>query len=146
KKMMSVDEKLILFESNIGKQYSDSPRYIYEELVRQGADYKKVWVCNQPTRFQDPHTIRIKRNSPSYFYYLAKAKVWVNNQNFAAHLEKRPETTYIQTWHGTPLKKMLHDIDNVMGRADNYIDRISKAIKCWDTLISPSEYATSAFK
>ncbi|MFD1363695.1 CDP-glycerol glycerophosphotransferase family protein [Lentibacillus salinarum] len=46
---------------------------------------------------------RISRGSPSYFYYLARAKVWVNNQNFPTYLNKRSETIYIQTWHGTPL-------------------------------------------
>lgn len=146
KRFLPVDEKLILFESGIGRQYSDSPRYIYEEIVRRNLDYKKVWVNNKFIRFDDPNTIRINRLSPSYYYYLAKAKYWVNNQNFPAYIEKRPETTYIQTWHGTPLKKMLHDIENVMGRSDGYIERISNAIEFWDYLISPSSYATKCFK
>ena len=41
---------------------------------------------------------------------------------------------------------MLHDIDHVMGRNDTYLDRVSNAIKNWDYLISPSSYATKAFK
>src|SRR5690625_4816128 len=146
KKILPVDEKLILFESGIGKQYSDSPRYIYEEIVKRNLDYKKVWVCNKITRFNDPNTIRIHRLSPSYYYYLAKAKYWINNQNFPTYIEKRPQTTYIQTWHGTPLKKMLHDIENVMGRKPDYVERVSSAVKTWDYLISPSKYATNAFK
>src|SRR5699024_2367578 len=56
------------------------------------------------------------------------------------------QTTYLQTWHGTPLKKMLHDIDNVMGRSDDYVERVSQAVQTWDYLISPSAYATEAFK
>ncbi|MGP4063920.1 CDP-glycerol glycerophosphotransferase family protein [Oceanobacillus sp. M65] len=146
KKVLKVDDKLILFESGVGKQYSDSPRFIYEEIVERGLDYKKVWVCNKKVRFIDQDTIKVKRLSPSYYYYLAKAKIWVNNQNFPTYIEKRPQTTYLQTWHGTPLKKMLFDIQNIMGRSDDYLDRVSKATKTWDYLISPSTYATKAFK
>lgn len=145
-RILPVDNKLILFESGIGKQYADSPRNIYEEIVNRDLDYKKVWVCNQNVRFNDPNTIKIKRLSPSYYYYLARAKVWVNNQNFPTYIKKRPQTMYLQTWHGTPLKKMLHDIENIMGRSEDYLERVSKATKTWDYLISPSPYASKAFQ
>lgn len=145
--LLPTDKKLILFESGIGRQYADSPRYIYEEIVNRKLDYKKVWVCNSKIRFKDvENTIRIKRLSPSYYYYLARAGFWVNNQNFPTYIQKPKNTTYLQTWHGTPLKKMLHDIENVMGRTDDYVERVSQAIKNWDYLISPSNYATEAFK
>lgn len=146
RRIAPVDEKLMLFESGVGKQYADSPKVIYEEVIRRNLDYKKVWVCNKSIRFSDPNTKRIKRLSPSYYYYLAKSKVWVNNQNFPTYIKKRPQTTYIQTWHGTPLKKMLYDIENIMGRSDDYLDRVSAATKAWDYLVSPSTYATNAFK
>ncbi|WLV24152.1 CDP-glycerol glycerophosphotransferase family protein [Aciduricibacillus chroicocephali] len=147
KKFIKPDEQLILFESGLGKQYSDSPRYIYEEIVKRGLPYKKVWVYNKKVRrFADDDTIFIKRLSPAYYYYLAKAKYWVNNQNFPTYITKRPETTYLQTWHGTPLKKMLYDLENVHGRTEGYVDRVGAAVKNWDYLISPSEYASKAFR
>src|SRR5699024_6596234 len=110
----------------VGKQYADSPKEIYEEIIKRNLDYRIVWVCNNNIRLKDvENTKRIKRLSPSYYYYLAKAKYWINNQNFPTYIQKRPQTTYLQTWHGTPLKKMLHDIDNVMGRSDDYVERVS---------------------
>ncbi|TCP21862.1 CDP-glycerol glycerophosphotransferase [Scopulibacillus darangshiensis] len=145
RRVLPVDDKLVLFESGIGKQYADSPRYIYEELVKRGLDYKKVWVYNDNIRFKDSDTVRIERLSPKYYYYLARAKYWVNNQNFPTYIEKRKGTTYIQTWHGTPLKKMLFDIDNIQGRDADYLERVSKATSTWDFLVSPSPYATKAF-
>ncbi len=145
-KLIPVDKRLIVFESGLGKQFGDSPKNIYEEIVRQELDYKKVWIYNQPVRFADPHTTRVERLSPKYFYYLLRAKYWVNNQNFPTYLTKRPETTYLQTWHGTPLKKMLYDINEVQGRSDDYVERVGAATKNWDYLISPSPYATNAFK
>lgn len=145
-KIIPVDKNLILFESGLGKQYADSPRYIYEEILNQGLPYKKVWVYNNQRRFNDPDTKRIKRLSPSYYYYLLKAGYWVNNQNFPTYIKKRRGTIYLQTWHGTPLKKMLYDIKKVQGRNEGYVERVGRAIKNWDYLISPSPYATKAFK
>lgn len=144
--IVPIDERLILFESGIGKQYSDSPRMIYEKILEEELDYKKVWVYNGPIRFIDEKTKVIKRLSPQYYYYLLRAKYWVNNQNFPTYITKRRGTIYLQTWHGTPLKKMLFDLDKVYGRKDDYIERVGKSIKNWDYLISPSKYASNAFR
>ena len=32
------DSPLVLFESGVGRQYADSPRYVYEELLRRASD------------------------------------------------------------------------------------------------------------
>jgi CDP-glycerol glycerophosphotransferase len=146
RRVLPVDKKLILFESSIGKQYGDSPKNIYEELLKQDNGYKYVWVNNGNIRFNDPNTKKIERLSIAYYFYLAKAGYWVNNQNFPTYITKRPQTTYIQTWHGTPLKKMLFDIETIQGRTDDYLERVYKATQNWDYLISPSEYATKAFR
>lgn len=145
-KIVPVDKNLILFESGLGKQYADSPRYIYEEILRQNLDYKKVWVYNKQHRFSDAKTKRIQRLSPQYYFYLLRAGYWVNNQNFPTYIKKRPQTTYLQTWHGTPLKKMLYDLDEVYGRNADYVERVGNAVKNWDYLISPSPYASKVFR
>jgi len=145
-RLIPVNKKLVLFESGLGKQFGDSPRNIYEEILEQNLDYKKVWVYNKNHRFNDKYTKRVKRLSPQYYYYLLKAGYWVNNQNFPSYIKKRTETVYLQTWHGTPLKKMLYDIEEVHGRSDDYVERVGNAVKNWDYLISPSDYATRAFK
>jgi len=144
--LMPVNKNLILFESGFGTQYSDSPRYVYEEIVKREFPYKKIWVYNGNIRFRDENTKVIKRLSPQYYYYLAKAGYWVNNQNFPTYMSKRKQTTYLQTWHGTPLKKMLFDIENIHGRDEGYLTRVHQATQTWDYLISPNEYATKAFK
>jgi CDP-glycerol glycerophosphotransferase len=77
---------------------------------------------------------------------LARAGYWVNNQNFPTYIKKPRSTTYIQTWHGTPLKKMLFDIESIQGRTEHYRERVHDATKNWDYLISPSQYASNAFR
>src|SRR5699024_7410612 len=81
-RLIQMNKKLVLFESGLSKQFGDSPRNIYEEILVQNLDYKKVWVYNKNIRFNDKYTKRVKRLSPQYYYYLLKAGYWVNNQNF----------------------------------------------------------------
>ncbi|RXK18802.1 CDP-glycerol glycerophosphotransferase family protein [Macrococcus sp. DPC7161] len=145
-KCHKVDEKLIFIESNVGKSVSDSPKNIYDELKKQNKDYKVVWVSNQQYPFDDENVITVKRLSFEYFYYISIAKYWINNQNFPYYIKKHPNTIYIQTWHGTPLKKMLNDVNQFEGRDAGYKDRVNIATSKWDYLISPSRYATTCFK
>lgn len=138
---------LTIFESHHGKQYSDSPRYIYEELVRQRPDMQKAWIMNNTrTRFKDSNTVVIKRLSPKYFWMMARAQTWVLNQSAPYYLVRPKQTNYIQTWHGTPLKKMQHDANLSAGRDAGYLDRALRATSQWSTLLSPSPYATRAFR
>lgn len=145
-KVMPVDKKMVVFESNIGKSVSDSPKVIYDCLKEKSHDYQIVWVNNKSFPFNDPNVKSVKRLSPAYFYYLSRAKFWINNQNFPYYLTKPNQTTYIQTWHGTPLKKMLNDVPIFEGRDEGYKDRVNTSIQSWDYLISPSPYATKHFK
>src|SRR5699024_6593766 len=94
----------------------------------------------------NPNTKIVKRLSPSFFKYLATSKYWVNNQNFPTYLTKPKNTRYLQTWHGTPLKKMQHDQEQIEGRDEGYLDRVTHAKNQWSALISPSPYATKAFR
>jgi len=137
---------VLVFESGLGKQYADSPRYIYEELVARGDTRTKVWVYSGPHRFTDPTTITVKRLSPSYYWYMARAGILTLNQSAPFYLKRHPRAKYVQTWHGTPLKKMQHDIEEVHGRDDGYLDRVTAQTRQWTHLLSPSDYATEAFR
>ncbi|MGZ2225018.1 CDP-glycerol glycerophosphotransferase family protein [Glutamicibacter nicotianae] len=145
-KLIPMDENLIVFESGLGRQYADSPRYIYEELLRQGDVRRKVWVYSGTHRFTDPLTTTVKRLSPEYFWYLARAKFWVNNQNFPHYVRRRAKGVFLQTWHGTPLKQMARDIREVHGRDEGYLERVTTATAQWTHLISPSTYMSQIMR
>ncbi|GCD45440.1 bifunctional glycosyltransferase family 2 protein/CDP-glycerol:glycerophosphate glycerophosphotransferase [Streptomyces paromomycinus] len=107
---LPVRKGLVVFESHLGKQYSDSPRAVYEEMRRQGVDFEAVWSYDgrKPEGFPKDATL-VKRWSWQYLRALAQAEFWIDNQGFPLRLVKRPETTYIQTWHGSALKRMGFD-------------------------------------
>ncbi|MDN5789285.1 MAG: CDP-glycerol glycerophosphotransferase family protein [Micrococcales bacterium] len=143
---LPMDRDIIVFESGLGKQYADSPRYIYEELLRRRDPRKKVWVYDGRLPVTDHNTITVQRLSPEYYWYLARAKYWVNNQNFPHYMRRRRHGVFIQTWHGTPLKRMQHDLPEIHGRDPGYLQRVTNAMRQWSALLSPSPYATAAFR
>ncbi|HJQ43317.1 MAG TPA: CDP-glycerol glycerophosphotransferase family protein, partial [Jatrophihabitantaceae bacterium] len=145
-KRLPANDRLVVFESGIGRQYADGPRYIYEELVRQRPEMRKVWIYNGRLRITDPNTVVVARLSVRYFYYLARAKYWVNNQSFPHYLARRPKGVFVQTWHGTPLKRMLHDLPAVRGRDAGYVDRATQGAQQWSVLVSPNSYTSERMR
>ncbi|MEU7230379.1 bifunctional glycosyltransferase/CDP-glycerol:glycerophosphate glycerophosphotransferase, partial [Streptomyces chrestomyceticus] len=106
---LPVKKRTVVFESHLGRQYSDSPRALYEEMRRQNLDFEAYWAYSgDPGAFPAEATL-VRRWSLPYLKALAQAEFWVDNQSFPLKLAKRPETTYLQTWHGSALKKMGFD-------------------------------------
>ena len=146
---LPVKRGLVVFESHMGKQYSDSPRYIYEAAAAAGLDrlgLTPVWSHEKrmPTGFPSDARL-VLREGWRYYYALARAEFWVDNQGFPRHFSRRPETTYIQTWHGTPLKRMGFD-SPALERASTSTRKLHKAMmRRWSVLLVPSEYFVETF-
>ncbi len=140
---------LAVFESHMGGQYSDSPRYVYEAAVAAGLGrlgLTPVWSHAKKTADGFPRDVRlVMRESWRYHYALARAQFWVDNQGLPRHFSRRRETTYIQTWHGTPLKRMGFD-SPALERASASTRRVHRAMmKRWSALLVPSEYFVETF-
>ncbi len=145
---MPVRPGLAVFESHMGRQYSDSPRYIYEAAVAAGLDelgLRPVWsYVRKPEGFPSDCRL-VRRDSWRYVHDMARAEFWVDNQGFPRMYSRRPETTYVQTWHGTPLKRMGFD-SPALERASAATRRVHKAMmKRWSALLVPSEYFVETF-
>ena len=143
-----LNEKMIFFESFFGKSYTGNPKYLYEAMLEMGMDkeYTFVWAYSGDDKEIIPgNPIIVDRFEPGdYYKYLALSKYWINNIIFPIHT-KRPGNVYLQTWHGTPLKKLGYDITipgpEVQGRENFYNES-----RNWDYLISSNPYSTKIFK
>ncbi|WP_239454432.1 bifunctional glycosyltransferase/CDP-glycerol:glycerophosphate glycerophosphotransferase [Bacillus suaedaesalsae] len=142
---LPLKEKTIVFESFLGKNYSDSPKNIYEYMYKQNTDYKYIWIFNEKRNIPGPAK-QIKRFSFSYYYYLATAKYWVSNSRLPLHLTKREGNVYLQTWHGTPLKKLVFDMNDIHSANPNYKLHFYKQSRRWDYLISANQYSSDIFR
>ncbi len=140
---LPMDRDLIVFEAGLGRRYGDAPRYLYEELLRRKDPRRKVWVYAGRHRFPDPRTTTVRRTSLRYFWALGRAGTWVSDQNLPFYVRRRRSGVFLQTWHGTPLKRMLHDLDRVVGRDEGYMGRVDTAVRQWTHLLSQSPSATT---
>ncbi|MEU3773305.1 CDP-glycerol glycerophosphotransferase family protein [Streptomyces sp. NPDC032472] len=138
---LPIKKGTVVFESHMGKQYSDSPKAIYEEMVRQGAPFEAIWsyAGAKPTGFPKEATL-VKRWSWPYLRALAQAEYWVDNQGFPLALTKRPGTTYIQTWHGSALKRMGFHEPRTKAQGRPAQDRFQAAVNRFDHFLVRSEH------
>ncbi|MFD5078492.1 CDP-glycerol glycerophosphotransferase family protein [Streptomyces sp. NPDC058371] len=137
---LPVKKGLVVFESHLGRQYSDSPRAIYEEMRRQGLDFEAVWsYAGSPDGFPADATL-VRRWSLPYLKALARAEFWVDNQSYPLKLTKRPETTYLQTWHGSALKRMGFDEPEWKLRTRTEQDEQQRTLDRFDRFLIRSEH------
>ncbi|MBI0577728.1 CDP-glycerol glycerophosphotransferase family protein [Neobacillus cucumis] len=142
-----LDKHMVVFESFLGKNYSGNPKYIYEQMLRD-PKYKNftfVWsyIGNHPEEIPG-NPILVDRETVDFYRYMGKAKYWVSNIIFPVH-RKREGNVYLQTWHGTPLKKLGFDIDiegpETLARENFYVES-----RNWDYLISANPYSSEIFR
>ncbi|GIO23410.1 CDP-glycerol:glycerophosphate glycerophosphotransferase [Oceanobacillus sp. J11TS1] len=145
------NNKLIIFESFHGKQYSDSPRAIYEYLKKNYPRYKLLWSADAKHLhiFQENNLPYVKRFSFKWLLLMTRAKYWVINARLPKWVEKPEDTIYLQTWHGTPLKKLGVDIGHVLmpgTTTGKYMKNFVNEASRWDYLVSPNKYSSDIFK
>ncbi|MCT9087647.1 bifunctional glycosyltransferase family 2 protein/CDP-glycerol:glycerophosphate glycerophosphotransferase [Streptomyces sp. ASQP_92] len=138
---LPIRKNLVVFESHMGKQFSDSPKAIYDEMRRQGVDFEAVWSYEgaKPTGFPKDATL-VRRWSYPYLRALAQAEFWIDNQGFPAVLTKRPGTTYIQTWHGSALKRMGFDLPQMKVLSRPERERHQQGLDRFDHFLVRSEH------
>lgn len=138
---LPVKKGTVVFESHMGKQYSDSPKAIYEEMVRQGVPFEAIWsyAGGKPTGFPKDATL-VRRWSWPYLRALAQAEFWVDNQGFPLALTKREGTTYIQTWHGSALKRMGFHEPRTKAQGKAGQDKFQAAVNRFDHFLIRSEH------
>ncbi|KAB2346886.1 bifunctional glycosyltransferase/CDP-glycerol:glycerophosphate glycerophosphotransferase [Actinomadura rudentiformis] len=130
----------VVFESHLGKQYSDNPKYIYRELRRSRIPVHAVWSYEASTRGFPSDATLVKRESWGYYLALARAEYWVDNQGFPDGIRKRPETTYIQTWHGSALKTMGFDQPSMKSGTRAQRARLQRMVERFDCFLVRSQH------
>ncbi len=143
--LLPLKKKQIFIESFLGKSYSDSPKYIYEYMQEHYPEYEFVW-CFDEKREIPGNAKQVVRFSIPYFYHLARSKYWINNSRMPNLLNKRKGNVYLQTWHGTPLKRLVFDMDDVHSANPKYKKHFYEQSRRWDYLSSPNGYSTDIFK
>lgn len=151
-----VKRDMIVFDSSIGLNYTGNPRAVYERMVEQGLDrrYRCIWFFEkgkEPPQEEWPgHAERVRYGRFRYLYFMSVAGIWVFDARQPAFIRKKPDQHYIQTWHGTPLKKLALDMDRVNMSGSKDISQYRKEFvdntRLWDYLIAQNEFSAETFR
>ena len=129
---------LIVWNSFHGR-YSDNPRAIYARLAgRSGLEH--VWLADPAHAATFPPGARtLDIDGPEATEALESADLLVANTHTEVEWRKPAGTTYLQTWHGTPLKRIHRD---VLWAPQGRLDRLDRDVARWDLLLSPNPDST----
>ena len=138
-----VCQDVVLFESWRG-QFSDNPRAISEELHRREADLQHVWVIDPALGLELPDwVVPVAPESRRHLAMMGRARYLVANGTVLGFHRKRRGTTFVQTWHGTPLKKIgFHTRRSRSRTARQAAKTLAQNIPNWDLLLSPNRFST----
>jgi CDP-glycerol glycerophosphotransferase len=128
----------IVYNSFHGR-YSDSPRAVFERLQGRSS-LDQVWLSDGPHLGSFPPGVRtVPIDGPEATAALESADLVIANTHTEVEWEKSSATTYVQTWHGTPLKRIHRD---VLWAPEGRLDRLDLDVAKWDVLVSPNAVST----
>jgi CDP-glycerol glycerophosphotransferase len=138
---------LAVFESYGGMQYSCNPRAIYAELRRRAPSLDCAWVTKDGQFTAPADSQQLVAGTREHYEAIAQARYLVTNDLLPRWYRKRDGQFYLQTWHGTPLKRIGLDIEPP--RRPNtvaYLERQALDTPHWDLLLSPNAFSTPIFR
>ncbi|BCJ94554.1 CDP-glycerol glycerophosphotransferase [Anaerocolumna cellulosilytica] len=146
KRKERIKNTAILFESKAGADLAGNIFYLLKELTK--TEYNKfqcylsvnmaskVRIQRLLKKYQLYNILLIDMDSKKYLEILATAKYIVNDTSFPTWFYKRTEQVYLNTWHGTPLKRMGYEVENRAYAMGN----IQKNFQVADYLLYPNDY------
>jgi CDP-glycerol glycerophosphotransferase len=128
----------IVYHSFEGR-FSDNPRALYEAL-RGERGHTHLWLADDAHRDGFPPGVEtVRYGSPDAIAALEAADLLVANTHTDLAWRKREGAIYLQTWHGTPLKRIHHD---VLWAPEGRLARLDEDVAKWDVLLSPNHPTT----
>lgn len=122
---VKTDNKLILFVSYGGRYFNDSPKYIYEYILKDERfkDYKLLWAFTNPKEHSEvTNKNKIKIDTIKYYKTALKARCWVTNVVIERGLNfKGKDTFYFHTTHVTLPKLTGYDAKDTIGIAKHFV-------------------------
>lgn len=112
----------VLYESFSGNGMLDNPEAIFRAILAAPdlGRLTHIWALSDLKQYRaavqefagDPRVSFVRYGSAAYYRALATSQYLVNNATFPPDFSKRPGQVYLNTWHGTPLKRMGYDIED----------------------------------
>ncbi|MDI3421699.1 bifunctional glycosyltransferase/CDP-glycerol:glycerophosphate glycerophosphotransferase [Streptomyces luteolus] len=118
-----------------------SPRAVHEELVRRGVEIDHLWVTDDGRTRVPPNARGVERHSAEWYEALARCRRIVTGDHLPDWFERRDGQTVVQTWHGSPLKRIGTDLTDTLYADHGHLDALPRLSAQWSVLVTPNRYA-----
>ncbi|MBZ5955500.1 CDP-glycerol glycerophosphotransferase family protein [Leuconostoc gasicomitatum] len=150
-----VDDHIVVYDMQDGQELDDSPFAILRYWLSRHLDMQHIIVAKFNTKEKirrvlqfwqldfNPNIVVVDYQSIEHMKALLTAKYIVTNAMiFSDVFVKRTGQVFVNTWHGTPLKKMGYAMPGgVMGSWN-----VIRTLMMTDYLVMPNEYTAEIFR
>ena len=126
-------ENAVFFESFYGRSVGCNPQAIDRELASRAPDLRRYWSVVDLSVAVPHGAISVVEGSPEWWHARGAARLLVVNDWLRRRFVRKPGQKVLQTWHGTPLKRLaLHR----PGFDPRRMAAVVKESRRWDVLLA----------
>ncbi len=137
--------RAVVYECFWGRQVGDNPRALIEPIRKRFPAIAEYWVISPGHTYAPAGMVPLVRWSSQWYAMLATAELVVTNAAMPDHFRRRGGQTVVQTWHGTPLKRLGLDMLSFEHMSPNYVENLRIRSQQWSLLLSPSPLCSEVY-
>lgn len=131
-------ENAVFFESFYGRSVGCNPQAIDRELAARAPDVRRYWSVVDLSVAVPDGAVAVVEGSPEWWHARGAARLLVVNDWLRRRFVRKPGQRVLQTWHGTPLKRLaLHR----PGFDPRRMVAVVKESRRWDVLLAQNTYS-----
>lgn len=132
------DENAIFFESFYGRSAGCNPRAIDREIAARAPGAIRYWSVVDLSVPVPEGAVAVIEGSPEWWRARGAARLLIVNDWLRRRFARKPGQKVLQTWHGTPLKRLaLHR----PGFDPRRMAAVVKESRRWDVLLAQNTYS-----
>jgi CDP-glycerol glycerophosphotransferase len=101
-----------------------------------------MWVISDGMARAPEGSVVLREGSREHYEALANARYVVANDHFPDWFRRRDDQTCVQTWHGTPLKRLGFDVSAMHKTKRRFESHWAEQERNWQYVVSPNAFAT----
>ncbi|WP_022881287.1 CDP-glycerol glycerophosphotransferase family protein [Gryllotalpicola ginsengisoli] len=136
-------EDAVFFESYFGRNVSCNPLGIDRALAELHPEVTRYWSVADASVEVPPGAVRVIEGSEEWWHARAASRLLVVNDWLRKRWHPRPGQHVLQTWHGTPLKRLALDKPGFRPRARLAVLRESRR---WDLMLAQNPFSADVFR
>jgi CDP-glycerol glycerophosphotransferase len=131
-------ENAVFFESFYGRSVGCNPQAIDRELAARAPEVRRYWSVVDLSVAVPEGAVAVVEGSPEWWHARGAARLLVVNDWLRRRFVRKPGQKVLQTWHGTPLKRLaLHR----PGFDPRRMAAVIKESRRWDVLLAQNTYS-----